>query len=189
VRGYTIFSLRHQIGLVPQEPVLFSGTLLENIRYGRADATLDEVREAARRAYVDEFVGKLEDGYATVIGERGVRLSGGQKQRVSIARAFLEDPAIIMLDEATSSLDSESERIVQQALDELMKDRTTLVVAHRLATVRHADQIAVVADGRVSGLGDHDSLLCRDGLYALLCRQQFGAAAATPEPPGEPDLG
>lgn len=156
LRDYTIYSLRYQIGLVTQEPVLFSGTLYENILYGRPDATFEEVREAAQRAYADDFIMAMEDGYGTIIGERGVRLSGGQKQRVSIARAFLKDPAIIILDEATSALDSESERIVQQALEELMRDRTTLVIAHRLATVHHADQIAVIANGRVAELGTHE---------------------------------
>lgn len=177
LRDYTIYSLRYQIGLVTQEPVLFSGTLYENILYGRPDASETEVHEAARRAYADEFIERMEDGYETVIGERGVRLSGGQKQRVSIARAFLKDPAIIILDEATSALDSESERIVQRALEELMQDRTTLVIAHRLATIRHADRIAVIADGRVAELGNHDELLGQGGLYAMLCRQQFGDEA------------
>ncbi|MHB9106825.1 MAG: ABC transporter ATP-binding protein [Armatimonadota bacterium] len=177
LRDYTIYSLRYQIGLVTQEPVLFSGTLYDNILYGRPDASEAEVREAARRAYADEFIQRMEDGYETTIGERGVRLSGGQKQRVSIARAFLKDPAIIILDEATSALDSESERIVQQALEELMRDRTTLVIAHRLATVRHADRIAVIADGRVAELGTHDELLGQGGIYTLLCRQQFGEEA------------
>jgi len=174
LRDYTIYSLRYQIGLVTQEPVLFSGTLYENILYGRPDASENEVREAARRAYADEFILRMEDGYETVIGERGVRLSGGQKQRVSIARAFLKDPAIIILDEATSALDSESERIVQRALEELMQDRTTLVIAHRLATVRHADRIAVIADGRVAEVGSHEELLEQGGIYTMLCRQQFG---------------
>jgi subfamily B ATP-binding cassette protein MsbA len=174
IRDYTIYSLRDQIGLVPQEPILFSGTLLENIRYGRPDAEEEEVREAIERAYADEFIERLEDGYETVIGERGVRLSGGQKQRLAIARAFLKDPAIIILDEATSALDSESERIVQQALEELMRDRTTLIIAHRLATVRVADQIAVIAGGRVTELGNHQELQQQGGMYAMLCRQQFG---------------
>jgi len=174
LRDYTIYSLRYQLGLVTQEPVLFSGTLYDNILYGRPDASETEVREAARRAYADEFITRIEDGYDTVIGERGVRLSGGQKQRVSIARAFLKDPAIIILDEATSALDSESERIVQRALEELMRDRTTLVIAHRLATVRHADLIAVIAGGRVAELGTHEELLEQGGIYTMLCRQQFG---------------
>jgi len=177
LRDYTIYSLRYQIGLVTQEPILFSGTIMENILYGRPDAGEAEVREAARRAYADEFIERLEDGYEATVGEHGVRLSGGQKQRLSIARAFLKNPAIIMLDEATSALDSESERIVQQALEELMRDRTTLIIAHRLATVRIADQIAVIADGRVAERGNHEELLRQDGLYAKLCRQQFGVEA------------
>ena len=173
IRDYTIYSLRHQIGLVPQEPILFSGTVEENILYGRPDASFEEVQEAAMRAHALEFIEEMDDGFGSMLGERGVRLSGGQKQRLSIARAFLKDPAIIMLDEATSALDSESERIVQQALEELMAGRTTLVVAHRLATVRHADAIAVIGDGGVMEYGTHDELLQFDGVYAMLCRQQF----------------
>jgi len=174
IRDYTVYSLRNQIGLVPQEPILFSGTIEDNILYGRPDASPEEVREAAHKAYALEFIEEMEDGFDTMLGERGVRLSGGQKQRVSIARAFLKDPAIIVLDEATSALDSESERIVQQAIDELMRDRTTLVVAHRLSTVCRADQIAVVDSGRVAELGTHDELQQYGGIYATLCRQQFG---------------
>ncbi len=170
---YTIYSLRHQIGLVPQEPVLFSGTIAENILYGRPDASFEEVCDAARRAYAEEFIEEMEDGYETMLGERGVRLSGGQRQRISIARTFLKDPAIIVLDEATSALDSESERIVQQALEELTVERTTIVVAHRLSTIKNADQIAVVDQGRVIELGPHDALIAQGGLYARLCEQQF----------------
>lgn len=173
IRSYTVYSLRHQIGLVPQEPILFSGTIEQNILYGRPDASPEEVREAARRAYALEFIEEMEDGFDTMLGERGVRLSGGQKQRISIARAFLKNPPIIVLDEATSALDSESERIVQQAIEELMRDRTTLVIAHRLSTVRHAGAIAVIDAGRVVEYGAHDDLLRRDGIYANLCRQQF----------------
>lgn len=173
LRDYTIYSLRHQIGLVPQSPLLFSGTIAENILYGRPDASFDEVREAARRAYADEFIEKLEDGYDSLIGERGTKLSGGQQQRISIARAFLKDPAILILDEATSALDAESEHIVQLALENLMHNRTTLVIAHRLATIRHADLIAVIDDGHIAELGTHDTLLQLDGAYAALCRRQF----------------
>ena len=173
LRDYTIFSLRRQIGLVPQAPLLFSGTIADNILYGRPDAGEDEVREAARCAYADEFIEKLEHGYDSLIGERGMKLSGGQQQRISIARAFLKDPAILILDEATSALDAESEHIVQLALENLMRDRTTLVIAHRLATIRHADLIAVIDDARVAELGTHDSLIRLDGTYAALCRRQF----------------
>jgi ATP-binding cassette, subfamily B, putative efflux pump len=173
IRDYTIYSLRSQIGLVPQEPILFSGTIEDNILYGRPDASPDEVREAARRAYATDFIEETDDGFDTMLGERGVRLSGGQKQRISIARAFLKDPAIIILDEATSALDSESELIVQQAIEELMRDRTTIVIAHRLSTIRQADQIAVIDDGGVAELGCHEDLLRQDGLYAKLSRQQF----------------
>jgi subfamily B ATP-binding cassette protein MsbA len=181
LRDYTVYSLRSQIGLVPQAPLLFSGTVLDNILYGRPDATLDEVREAARRAYADEFILRMDDGYDTLIGERGMKLSGGQQQRISIARAFLKDPAILVLDEATSALDAESEHIVQLALENLMRDRTTLVIAHRLATVRHADLIAVIDAGRVVEQGTHDTLVAQDGLYAALCRRQFtdGSVQAT----------
>lgn len=176
LHDYTIYSLRHQIGLVPQEPILFSGSIEENIKYGRPDATEDEIRDAAHKAYADDFIDAMEDGYQTMLGERGVRLSGGQKQRIAIARAFLKDPAILVLDEATSALDSESERIVQLALFDLMQGRTTLIIAHRLATVRQANQIAVIDGGKIVDIGKHDELLQRDGLYATLCRQQFGDA-------------
>ena len=173
IRDYTIYSLRNQIGMVPQEPVLFSGSIAENILYGRPDASFEEVKEAAQKAYAYEFILEMEDGFDTALGERGVRLSGGQKQRISIARAFLKDPAIIVLDEATSALDSESESIVQQAIEELMRDRTTLIIAHRLSTIRHADRIAVIDEGRVIELGTHDDLLTQGGLYARLCEMQF----------------
>ena len=173
IRDYTVRSLRRQIGLVPQEPILFSGTIEDNILYGRPGASFEEVKEAARCAYALEFIEETENGFETMLGERGVRLSGGQKQRISIARAFLKNPAIIVLDEATSALDSESERIVQQAIEELMRDRTTVVVAHRLSTVRHADQIAVIDDGRVVEHGPHDELLLKGGIYTRLCEQQF----------------
>jgi subfamily B ATP-binding cassette protein MsbA len=180
VRDYTIASLRAQIGLVPQEPMLFSGTIEQNILYGRPDAAPADVRRAAEQAYALEFINDLDDGFDTLLGERGIRLSGGQKQRIAIARAFLKDPAILILDEATSALDSESERIVQQALEALMRARTTIVIAHRLATVLHADQIAVIDGGRVVECGRHTELLAHNGLYAMLCRQQFGQVAGLP---------
>ncbi|HEY3298573.1 MAG TPA: ABC transporter ATP-binding protein, partial [Armatimonadota bacterium] len=174
IRDYTIFSLRSQIGLVTQEPVLFSGTIEDNILYGRPGASHADVVEAAKRAYAHDFIEEMEGGYDAMLGERGIRLSGGQKQRISIARAFLKDPAILVLDEATSALDSESERIVQLALEELMADRTTLVIAHRLSTVRNASQIAVIDNGRVVESGRHSELIRKGGIYANLCRQQFG---------------
>ncbi len=180
VRDYTIASLRAQIGLVPQEPMLFSGTIEQNILYGRPDAAPADVRRAAEQAYALEFINDLDDGFDTLLGERGIRLSGGQKQRIAIARAFLKDPAILILDEATSALDSESERIVQQALEALMRARTTIVIAHRMATVLHADQIAVIDGGRVVECGRHTELLAHNGLYAMLCRQQFGQVAGLP---------
>ncbi|HEX2950435.1 MAG TPA: ATP-binding cassette domain-containing protein, partial [Armatimonadota bacterium] len=152
------------------------GTVEENIWYGNPHASIDEVHQAAQRANAADFIAELEHGYQTLLGERGAKLSGGQKQRVAIARAFLKDPAILILDEATSALDSTSERIVQEALEELMKDRTTLVIAHRLSTIRNADQIAVIDHGRVAELGCHDDLLRQSGIYARLCREQFGLA-------------
>ena len=172
IRDYQITSLRGQIGLVPQEPILFSGSVLDNILYGRPGATFDEVQEAATNANAVEFIHDMPDGFETVIGERGITLSGGQRQRIAIARAFLKDPPILVLDEATSSLDSESERIIQRALDRLMRNRTTLIIAHRLSTIRNADQIAVLKDGCLLEKGSHEMLLTENGLYAHLCHQQ-----------------
>jgi ATP-binding cassette, subfamily B, bacterial MsbA len=160
--------LRENIGIVPQEPILFNGTLWDNIRYGRLDATDADVLAAARAANVDEFASAFPDGYKTMIGERGITLSGGQRQRVAIARALLKNPRILVLDEATSSLDTKSEALVKEALDRLMQGRTTLVIAHRLSTVQNADQIAVVAGGRVVERGTHDELLNANGQYAEL---------------------
>ena len=166
-------SLRGQIGLVAQEATLFGGTIRENILYGRLDATEAEVVAAARAANAHDFISALPDGYDTVVGDRGSRLSGGQRQRVAIARAILKDPPILLLDEATSSLDNESERLVQDALDRLKVGRTTIIVAHRLSTIRAADRIAVLDDGWLVELGTQDELLARDGLYARLHRMQF----------------
>jgi ATP-binding cassette subfamily B protein len=166
--------LRRQIGLVPQETVLFGESAMENIRYGRPDASDEEVRDAARLAAADEFIGQLPEGYGTFLGERGTRLSGGQRQRIAIARAILKDPPILLLDEATSSLDAESERLVQAALEGLMQDRTTLVIAHRLATVKKVDRIVVLNHGRIEAIGSHEQLISENELYARLAELQFG---------------
>jgi subfamily B ATP-binding cassette protein MsbA len=185
VRDATLESLRAAIGVVPQEATLFGGTVGENIRYGRLEATSAEVEAAARAANAHAFIDALPDRYDTVVGDRGMRLSGGQRQRVAIARAILKDPPILLLDEATSALDNESERLVQDALDRLKVGRTTVIVAHRLSTIRAADRIAVLDDGWLVELGTHDELLARDGLYARLYRTQFSrgrAVAAVPTP-------
>ncbi len=169
--------LRARIGLVAQEPFVFSADAWENIRYGRPGATDDEVRAAAEAAAAAEFLDALPDGFDTFLGEKGVRLSGGQRQRIAIARALLRDPAILLLDEATSALDSESERLVQDALDRLMAGRTTLVIAHRLATVHAADRIVVLDEGRVDAIGSHAELVGTSALYARLAALQFGDTA------------
>ena len=173
INGITLDSLRRNIGIVQQDVFLFNGSIRDNILYGRLDATEEEVEEAARRANIHDWVMTLEHGYDTEIGERGVRLSGGQKQRLSIARVFLKDPAILILDEATSALDNTTEILIQQALDDLCRGRTTIVVAHRLSTIRSADMIAVISDGRVAEEGTHEELMKKDGVYAGLYRLQF----------------
>jgi subfamily B ATP-binding cassette protein MsbA len=172
----TLFSLRQQIGIVSQDPFLFSGTIEENIGYGRKHASHEEVIAAAKAANAHEFIITLPEGYRTEVGERGVRLSGGQKQRIAIARAILRDPAILILDEATSSVDSKSENLIQSALDNLMLGRTTFIVAHRLSTIMKADVILVMEEGRIIETGRHAELLVKGGLYASLCREQFQAA-------------
>lgn len=173
IRDGTLASLRRQIGIVSQSTVLFDDSVRNNIAYGRTDATDEQVTEAAKAAYADEFIGRLHEGYATLIGENGVKLSGGERQRLAIARAILRDPPLLILDEATSALDSESERIVQLAMTNLMKNRTTLVIAHRLATVQNADRIVVLERGRIVEAGSHEELLQRGGLYKRLHAIQF----------------
>ncbi|MEP5730652.1 MAG: ABC transporter transmembrane domain-containing protein [Sulfitobacter sp.] len=179
LRSLTRSEFRSSIALVPQDPVIFAASATENIRFGRPEASDAEVRAAAKAAAADDFISALPDGYDSYLGERGVMLSGGQKQRVAIARAILRDAPVLLLDEATSALDAESERAVQQAVDQLSADRTTLIVAHRLATVKKADRIVVLDAGRVVSSGSHDELVAKDGLYARLARLQFtdGVAA------------
>ncbi len=173
LRSLNLGDLRRAIGVVPQEPALFSGTIRENIAYARPGAPADAVEAAARAAHAHEFIERLPGGYDALVGERGVKLSGGQRQRIAIARAILKDPAVLILDEATSSLDNESERLIEDALDRLLVGRTTVIIAHRLSTVRRADRIVVLDHGRIVEEGTHAALLERGGLYARLYQQQF----------------
>lgn len=166
VRKLTLESLRSQIGLVSQDVYLFGGSIKDNIAYGKPDATMDEIVDAAKKANIHDFIMELPDKYDTFVGERGTRLSGGQKQRISIARVFLKNPPVLILDEATSALDNESERFIQRSLEELAKDRTTITIAHRLSTIRNADEILVVADCGIAERGTHEELLELDGIYA-----------------------
>ena len=176
IRGVTRSSLRRHIGIVTQDVFLFTGTVYENIAYGKEGATEEEVIAAAKRANIHEFIEALPDGYQTFVGERGVKLSGGQKQRISIARVFLKDPAILILDEATSALDNATEIMIKKSLDQLCRGRTTLVVAHRLSTVRNADEIVVITEDGIRERGSHESLLEENGMYADLYRSQFAQA-------------
>ena len=172
VRRVTQRSLRRAVGILQQDVFMFAGTVRENIRYGRPDATDEEIAEAARRAEIHEEIMAMPEGYDTYIGERGVMLSGGQKQRVAIARVFLKNPKVLILDEATSALDTVTEQSIQRSLDELSRGRTTIIIAHRLSTVRHADSIAVIEDEHVVEQGSHRELMAKNGIYAGLVRAQ-----------------
>ncbi|MFZ2653261.1 MAG: ABC transporter transmembrane domain-containing protein [Burkholderiaceae bacterium] len=180
LRCAALAALRERIAIVPQDSVVFSANAMENIRYGRPQASDAQVVQAAKAAYAHDFISVLPEGYRTFLGERGVRLSGGQRQRISIARAILKNPPLLLLDEATSALDAESERMVQAALEAAMKDRTTLVIAHRLATVQRADRIVVMEAGEIVDTGTHAELVARGGLYARLAAMQFSGSSATP---------
>ena len=173
IRQYSLESLRNNIGIVAQDVFLFGGTIKENIAYGKLDASMDEIIAASKSANIHEFIETLPQGYDTYVGERGVKLSGGQKQRISIARAFLKNPPILILDEATSALDTISELQIQNSLDNLSKGRTTIVVAHRLSTVKNADEIMVVTKDGIIEKGTHNELLQNNGLYANLYQYQF----------------
>jgi ATP-binding cassette subfamily B protein len=177
----TIPSLRERVGYVSQDTFLFYGTVAENITYGTFDATREEIVEAAKMAEAHDFISNLPEGYDTEVGERGVKLSGGQRQRISIARAILKDPEILVLDEATSDVDTETEMLIQRSLDDLTEDRTTFAIAHRLSTIKDADTIVVLEGGRIVERGTHDELLGEDGLYAHLWGVQAGEIDELPE--------
>lgn len=173
IRRMTLQSLRNSIGIVQQDVYLFGGTVRDNIAYGKPEASMEEIIEAAKKANIHGFIAELPDGYDTFVGERGTRLSGGQKQRISIARVFLKNPPILILDEATSALDNESERHIQKSLEELSKNRTTITIAHRLSTIKHADEILVIDDHTIQERGSHRELLKQDGMYAKYYKMQF----------------
>lgn len=175
-------TLRRSIALVAQDPTIFAGSIEDNIRYGRPEATTKEIRAAAQAAAADEFIARLPEGYASLLGERGVTLSGGQRQRLAIARAILRDAPLLLLDEATSALDAENERLVQQGLANLMKGRTTIVIAHRLATIQRLKRIVVMDQGRIIAEGSHAGLVAKGGLYARLASLQFDEAQALGTP-------
>ena len=174
ISGVTLDSLRMSIAIVPQDPVLFHRSLADNIAYGREDATHEDIIHASRLAYAHDFIERVQEGYEAKVGERGIKLSGGQRQRIAIARAILKDSPILLLDEATSALDSESEHMIQQALENLMRGRTTIVIAHRLSTLAHLDRIVEVDAGRVVEDGTHAELLVSGGVYASLWERQAG---------------
>ena len=177
VRDYALQPLRDQIGFVLQDTVLFRGTIRENIAYGRPDASRDEIVEAAKLANAHDFILSMPDGYDTLVAERGVTLSGGQRQRIGIARALVRDARVLILDEPTAALDAESERIVIEALERLMRGRTVITIAHRLSTIRDADELLVLEDGSIAEQGTHDELLARNGIYGELHRVQAGTGA------------
>jgi subfamily B ATP-binding cassette protein MsbA len=172
IKEYSLLSLRDQMGIVTQEPILFNDTIANNIALGNPVATIDEIEQAARIANAHSFIMNKEDNYQTNIGDRGSKLSGGERQRVTIARAVLKNPPILILDEATSSLDTESERLVQDAINKMMANRTSIVIAHRLSTIRHADEIVVLQKGRIVERGTHDQLIQQDGFYRKLVEMQ-----------------
>jgi ATP-binding cassette subfamily B protein len=173
IKNIKLKSLRQNIGIVQQDVYLFAGTVLENISYGKPGASKEEIIEASKNANAHEFIMGLPDGYDTYIGQRGIKLSGGQKQRLSIARVFLKNPPVLIFDEATSALDNESEKVVQDSLESLAKNRTTFVIAHRLSTIKNANKILVLTDNGIEEVGTHEDLLAKDGVYAQLYNMQF----------------